>query len=86
MDARIAEFEFCPRVTCAWEKVAVAHTGHGITTLINEPKKETSIEIGIRKDFWPRNKPRLAEEFKLDAIHPFTRALMRLYCSRLRYR
>ncbi|EFY87667.1 hypothetical protein MAC_06261 [Metarhizium acridum CQMa 102] len=74
---KTAEFEFYPEVKCAWEKAAVAHTGYGITIQINEPKETMNAE-----HFWPRGKPRLADVFKLDAIHPFTRALMRVRCKR----
>ncbi|KAK2590068.1 hypothetical protein QQS21_012256 [Conoideocrella luteorostrata] len=81
-----AAFEFCPQVKCAWEKVAVAHTGHSITIRINEPKEQTPNEVTLRQQFWSRGKPRLAEVFKLDAIHPFSRVLMRLNNNRALFR
>lgn len=83
LDTKTAEFKFCPEVKCAWEKVAVAHTGHGITILINEPKSTVTPDDSIfRQRYWWKGKPRLAEVFKLDAIHPFTRTLMSLECQR----
>lgn len=80
LDTETAEFEFCPQVKCEWEKAAVAHTGHGIAILINEPKEEISNELGLRQRFGMRP---LAEGFKLDAIHPFTRSLMKVECNRM---
>ncbi|OAA52027.1 hypothetical protein NOR_00620 [Metarhizium rileyi] len=84
LDTETAEFAFSPQVKRAWERAAAAHTGRGITVLIDEPKETMRNEIGHRQYFWPKGKPRLAEVFKLDAIHPFTRALMRLDCHRTR--
>ncbi|KJK86663.1 hypothetical protein H633G_09482 [Metarhizium anisopliae BRIP 53284] len=81
LDTKTAEFKFCPEVKYAWEKAAVAHTGHGITILINEPKGTTEADVELRQRYWQRGKPRLAEVFKLDAIHPFTRTLMSLECQ-----
>lgn len=81
LDTKTAEFKFCPEVKYAWEKAAVAHTGHGITILINEPKGTTEADVELRHRYWQRGKPRLAEVFKLDAIHPFTRTLMSLECQ-----
>lgn len=81
-DTKTVEFKFCPEVKCAWEKAAVAHTGHGITILINEPKSTMELESEFRQRYWWGGKPRLAEVFKLDAIHPFTRTLMSLECQR----
>ncbi|KID94216.1 hypothetical protein MAJ_09830, partial [Metarhizium majus ARSEF 297] len=82
-DTKTAEFKFCPEVKRAWGKAAVAHTGHGITILINEPKSTMELdESEFRQRYWWGGKPRLAEVFKLDAIHPFTRTLMSLECQR----
>jgi hypothetical protein len=80
LGTKTAEFEFYPKVKCAWEKAALVHTGHGITILINEPKGETDEDITTRQFFWTKAEPRLAEDFRLDAIHPFTRFLMRVSC------
>lgn len=80
-DKEPVAFKFYPQVKCAWEKVAVAHTGHGLNILINEPTEEAGYEARFRQFFWARGKPRLAEVFKLDAIHPFTRVLMSLECD-----
>lgn len=75
--AHTAEFEFSREVKRAWEQVP--HTGHGITAIINEPKNETEEEIFMRQVMCVKGGGHLlANTFTFDAIHPFTRVMMKI--------
>ncbi|VUC25788.1 unnamed protein product [Clonostachys rosea] len=64
-------FSFTAQTKRAWGKTALVHTGHdGLKTVVREPRTFLSPRV------------RLADIFKLEAVHPLTRAIMRAYSDR----
>ncbi|CAG9981906.1 unnamed protein product [Clonostachys byssicola] len=66
-------FSFTNQTRRAWERTALAHTGrHGLKTVVREPREFLPISV------------QLADNFKLDAVHPLTRAIMSVYSDRMK--
>ncbi|CAI6101299.1 unnamed protein product [Clonostachys chloroleuca] len=66
-------FSFTAHTRRAWERTALVHTGRDeLRFVVREPRKSFPISV------------QLADKFKLDAVHPLTRAIMRVYSDRMK--